>query len=803
MDTSDRRAAAERILGDAGSLLERVAAIWRDELDVSGGTGIVYAVDVDVIMMYADPDGNTSYGAVLSDAADVSPLVTSLLGEYIFHRGFTGLKASPDYESKDPLLLFSEHAQELKGRALALSSAQYDEVLNDLDDPGKRDLLREELASLDREASIDTLMAFVTERASRLTRMLLGRSKTDAAIAQLARLAKGPLLSIANHPAFSGAGALLVPPERGDPSEKGRSLAGRADEWLLSMQQDNQRSSARRSRNFAKDAWVLASLEAVNRDAVERELDRRVVLITGTSRIFEAASREPAAHAGFADFASAYLRDPRALMGLEDFFTSTRHRDSLLRPFRLADWLSILFPNSILERSSAAASSAVAVPSLSVTASSISNVREIVDHSSEALDILIGEGTERKGNFPDDVLEQWRDIVRDTHVQRVLTRDDNEWLDVLRSFSGLDGKTFDDRLDAVVARIAERAARSFAGLYLATGVIGVVQLLDRNARIRGLPALRFDGKSFPVAQQLYDRLSDELFKREGRAESFDLRLLYDELIRSEESHYHAFVLFAYVYASTGRWSAAKALCRSALVVAKTMPRVDGEPASGREAAYFLAVAERRVARDARGLRQSADALALARKRDLLEGEHRSDDPRFASEELALAFTRWQAAFFEDENPDPANLFAYLRSAEEVCRLAKRAGEPRGVRAWVVRQSCTNGLIAALFALELGRHTPQLVGQARDFISTLSMEALAPNLDAEDGAIRYQDEVSDFIWLVAVARFDATRSAAARRELESYQPPRSDRVVVPFEIKRFHLFLRIVGIERADAPLAGA
>ena len=56
---------ARKMLADAAALCGWCADFWRDETDhYSNGVRIHYAVDVDVIMMYADAENNRVYGRV-------------------------------------------------------------------------------------------------------------------------------------------------------------------------------------------------------------------------------------------------------------------------------------------------------------------------------------------------------------------------------------------------------------------------------------------------------------------------------------------------------------------------------------------------------------------------------------------------------------------------------------------------------------------------------------------------------------------------------------------------------------------
>src|SRR5262245_55868761 len=80
-------------------------------------------------------------------------------------------------------------------------------------------------------------------------------------------------------------------------------------------------------------------------------------------------------------------------------------------------------------------------------------------------------------------------------------------------------------------------------------------------------------------------------------------------------NYHAFVIHALAFAIRGHWFGTKTLCLLALGVVDAIPKAERKMRTGREAAYLLAVAERRLAVDVKGLDRSLECLAMARQRE--------------------------------------------------------------------------------------------------------------------------------------------------------------------------------------------
>ena len=789
------------MLADAAALCGWCADFWRDETDhYSNGVRIHYAVDVDVIMMYADAENNRVYGRVFSQADDVSGLVTALVGDFVLQRLVQPFSAADEATTmqSQPLMLIPPHGAELQRVADAISSEEAgltgDEARRFVD---AKDALSVRLHGLSFDAAVEVFLSFLSEHAPKLQNLLFGQSGNAARMAQLNLLPLGRLVGLRGHPAFKGEGCLSPPPLRDAAGRDTSEMLKVADDWYQLMLEGSQQLSPFRRSRVDDDAWVLASLQWANTDAVRRGLKQRLVLITGTPRILDAGKKRKAFHDGFDTFADAYLRDPRAFMGAKQFFAPYKG-DGRDTKFRILEWMAVLFPNAIRQQRMQAQLNMDQGSTVQVDAN-MPDVRAITggEALNPAVDILLSKGYRQVqgAHFPEDALSEWCDVVRHTHSQVVLQRQQDVrsrvLADLLKGLPDSGG----DRFEHLMNCLSKRVQQSFSNLYLTTGVIGVEQLLDSHSSMRGVPALRFDLPEYKDAQGQCDALADQLFKKEGRPKSFDLARMYEQLAKDDDSNYHAHVLHAFVYASCGRWFSARTLCRVALLVVDSLRKADTDRRTGREAAYLMAVAERRLAIDEQKLQLAVSALNEAKRRS--RGDE-VQDVRFASEELAQVVTRQQLAHFKRDDTSNFNPAPVLERAQRLCEAATSGAEPRAVRRWVVRQSVTNGLLAALMAADAGMYSPQTVGSARKLMAILKSERLAPQLStSSEQSQLYPDEISDYIWLVSAAKFESQpRAAEARQVLANWALSTRPQSLLPFEQERYRRFMLLAGVDPA-------
>ena len=817
-----RRESALRLLREAGELGDVCNGYWGDlsrcvELEEE----VSYAVDVDVVVLYTDPKENAPYGRVLSDSTDeVCAAAALLLGDYIVRRMPALLTATANTQRSTSvgLLLISPHDAELQRVGLAISQASLGsrQQFGSLKpSPSQVELLQRYLNN-GHAAAGDS-----TEKVVELlvkTGLLADPYQDGGPKLQLARLEAleaGRFIGPRDHPWFRGPGIEMLPPGRPAKNDTPiqhadyRRLESIADGWHqrlvgIYLERFGSQHVAKRPKNVLSDALVLARLEWMN-EWLARKPDtmRRLVLITGSPTLLEAARQVPSGVAGFNDFASAYLRHPRAFLGakhlaehppLQPEDVSTKHLTVRDTELHLADWLSVVLPRSVQQDRFERVPDGGHLLDTSVRMSFRKPLAEEIEKAWEG-DDAAGGGLRTISDFPDAPKRTFEQALR-RHADRMNAQAAQIWrsswaADIRRVVGEL--RTPDPAL-SIVDLLRRRELASIEALYAKTDVVGAVQLLEPSERMRGLPALRFDAE-YLDAQRQCDDLCGQLF-RPDRPAQFDLNAMEAALRETDPSGYHARVLKAYVFACAGLWFQVRPLCRSALLAVDAIPNKNPDDnRRGREAVYLLAVAERRLASSYAGIEHAEAALNEAVRRNHMPG-----DLRFESEKLAQKVARIQLDHYSRKTGTRENLIDLI---DRSMKLARQALDetPSVVKRWVVRQSVTNGLLLALIAKGPLVQPAQVSGNARELIQLLNKEEQAPDLSVppfNQHRQKYADAVSDFVWLVAVAVFgerkeqrDAAKTALA--EDAGQQRKSSSPITYIERVRQIHL-LELAGID---------
>lgn len=779
-----------QMLEDAAQLAALCADHWVDEesLQAPPGERIHYAVDTDLIVMYAEPWlASVRVPHAFAGAGNVHERVVALLGDLVMRRlDPATADAAIAGAAPGPLIALPPHDEENRRVVLAISrdaAADFERDGASTEDLATR--LADAVASTqDPGEALHRLLGVLEADAPALAAYLNCTAPTEL----LRLLPRGRLVPPAFHPAFGDGERQLrrPPPQLRD--DRLEALRPDADTWYQRLCEGLPAIPPRAANKLRDDAWALAYLQWVNADAASRRLRQRVVLITTNELTLKAGRHVPAAHQGFKDFTAAYLRDARALLGTKHCFAPAPTSET---QFRMLEFLSVVFPNAVQQERSARPQGGVVVEVNADDAQQVAESSELDD----ALNLLIEAQHRAKldGNFPAADLAKWRNVVTDTLKQLVVER---RQLRHEPPWPGLEADCID--VNAFLAALVKRVQQSFADLYLSMGVIGVEQLLDANAKVRGLPALRLDDR-YPGAQAQAERLSELMF-RADRDPDFNLAALYAELRQEDDSNYHAHVLHAFVYASSGKWFQARTLCRVALTVAGAIPEAERAGRLGREAAYLMAVAERRLSNSEEKLAIARAVLQQARG---LDDSAAGSDPRFDAEALAQDVTALQMQHFRGALAGGVDVAGTLARAREL--VDRVDAEPiQSVRHWVIRQAITNGLIASLVAALHKQRLTAEQGQIRDLLLRLSREGLAPGLSADDPPHPCPDEVSDFIWLAAAAHFgEQALRLRARQLLEPLAAREAPEGALPLEAKRRASLLALLGLapEPGDAAPA--
>jgi hypothetical protein len=802
-----------------GDLCERY---WQDQdRRIEQREALVYAVDVDVASMHIAPERTRDEATVFSGARDVDAPMAALLGYFALMRlpGCTSEVEPGQWAEAElpPLLLLPAHADELRGVGLAIARqlrvAHDAESLRQIQHFTRlRQKISAELAKRSGRHAVEYLLGELREHASCLHELLNGGSGAEAESRRV-RAIKGRLCDASTHPAFHGTDGLLTPPSMGADSPASRVLREAADRWRDRMLAGSLALSPRLLDSIGKDARALACVEVINADAVARRLNRRLVLITGTQRLLEAGRQTSAqpSHAGFPSFSAAYLRDARSLMGARLFFWPPR-TEMTDTHFRVQDWMSALFPQRYqqVRPNYSGAGPQAGAPRLQVKVSSADHE---VDRALYSLK-KGGFGSNPNLPFPQSALDEWRSVISGSFESLSLHEEEKLSESFLADASGEESGSI--LLQRLTVQLTRSVQASFANLFLSTGLIGIEPLLAQHLRARGVPALRFDVDPSDIAQRIYLKLADWMFQPE-RPAAVDMREIYEQLTQEDHSSdYRAHVLLAFIHASSGRWVSARTFCRTALVVA-TLATEEGGVRRGREAAYLMAVVERRLATGEGEIDAAKAALALAIER--CNSDLERADPRFSSEAFALSVTAAQLAYFSRAKLLPEGWVAkdQMQRAEALVRDAidyfdrsQASDRPRvslTEKFWVVRQACTNGLLVALLEALAGRSSEDVNRVAKGLMQHLSEHGLVRTLDdplqGPGGSVVFSDDISDFVYLVAQALMgsDPLRGVA-RQRLSTWSLATKDRGRLPFEVQRHTAFMELLGLQ-GSLPAAAA
>lgn len=823
---------AMRVMQEARSLALLCDGFWTDLARCEEEReSVAFAIDSDVVKLYTSPVGNAVYGHIFSDHPPGTAAHTaSLLGDYIVRRmrSCIGVAADGKPSQDIGLIVFPPHAKELQRIALAI---QHDAIQKS----SRRPPMAAELAAeLDDILQSNNPSASDKERAAKILAehgWLLDTESpptADQEHQRLEMLPAGRFLPLRAHPWFADeSGGKLLPPKLPRtlmphtqlPSD-GTRFAQSIDLWyerLLAVHLSDFNSSPTdyRRLKLLTDAEVLAQLEWVNRElASAGNLNRRVILVTGTPTILRAAATVTSPLQGFDSFADAYLRDPRTFLGAKDLapaphqpesprenpLTELRSSEDRIRleniELHLADWLAVFFPRASFQRR-------FDVQRATGTTGSTVRVRFEAPTDEELQALWLGDSEGNPGlsalsGFPDKELstlgESLQQIAQRVWGELASQFNREAWNEIRRRWANV----AQDPAERITMVLRQRELGGIDQVFGLVAKVGAQQLLAPHLKMKGLPALRFDAE-FASAQQQCVLLCDKLFLPGQPDRQFDMAEMESTVNKDDASGYHARVLRAYVFACAGLWFQVRPLCLSALLTVNAIP--DKRPDDrrlGREAAYLLAVAERRLAVNVEGVKNARTALNDARLRN-----HLPSDLRFDSEALAQTVTEIQLKIFSDIGPAKPVDWRVLISLSQQYAEAAKAETPSIIRRWVVRQSVTNGLLLCLMAKHLKVGNAQLAGPARALMKALAEERLAPVLPGgpEQAVQQYADGVSDMIWLVAAAVFDAepARARAARALLESDYTGTHDDQTSFVERARLAALFRLAGVDQPIKP----
>ena len=763
------------MISDAAELMLRCAGYLADRQAEKKGWKVFYAVDVDVVKLYLSPVDRTDYATVFGQAEDAGTreLLARLVGEFIF-RG-SRCAGDTDFE-KRTLFIVPPHNGELESMIFGLSAM----VIKDADDVERKlDVVLAELCNRRKANEPLAVAQWLIDAAPKLVEVFDGKSGPQAELARFEALEESRLLNLERYREAST--NWVFPLLRMEDNENEfETFTNAFSAWKDRLLKYKAHSQKKKS--LVRDAYVLATIELLNeRMSTEH---RKLVLVTGTSGI-QGAARDYLVRQdgeGADSFADLYIRHPQSFMADPAFFGNSSGSEQSLQldgKFNLVEWLNLFFPRVVQE-------GVARTRTAMVDRALLRKIRGGVERGfHDAVNFLATSDPrgELQRHFPESMLDEWKTQVRTTSVSREI--DSGEFSHGQRALALIDWLQFRiDRgftLGQLRDDLANHAVRSLSSLYSSTALLGIWSHIDpRPERIRGIPALRFD-KEYELAQDYCKRVVDAMRasgrnEGEGSAAKVNLAEMYSQLSIIDAIHYHSHVIHALAYATKGHWAATRTLCRLALSAVDGLSEGDKRNRKGREAAYLLVIAERRLALTVKDLDEA--------KRYLREAESREDaaarkDSRFLSEAIAIEVAEVNFKYFlgGDSSSVLSVLEAVIPTAVELfVHIDEDPLKP--ARGWVTQQVLTNVLDLALVAHAANLPLPLTVlNHVRSFVlAALShMDAAESNWNA----------VAEFICLIASIVFETNFAdkLAHLEKLNKLQFP----VYMPFDKVREERF----------------
>jgi hypothetical protein len=819
---------------EAAQLLRFSQQIWRDYDEMADGWELDYAVDTDIVKMYSDPVQMSRYAQVFDkhNRNNADAALADLLGDFILNRWQVNERKLWVISPHDEELFTVMTAIQIKAKDIqdgALGAIE--EVAHQLSVAMRRAASGDSLSATEVLDQLDKVAWSDDNDFLRLLEWIDGKTGPQRELARLGTLPRGRIKNLLHHTYYgtSNQHDSVLPKSQPITDEERKihiefyQILG---EWmsLLRQHQTGQKTASA----LRADARVMATLEWVNTKTPAQD-KRKLLLITGSDYLYKAAQIRQLSTGGRRNnFATAYLRDPRCFVGADGFFAATSHQseEKLLTEqssgLNLGDWLNCFFPEVLKEQRSTTPNEVQHIgdrPKVKFDIlQKLENHPDIHTAVAKLAELHARTYLDRPIQFPNDLYKEWTETVVYSARQRNLDSQYTKpnWREkfdaILQKISHEFSSSFSESVnyEKIKEYLQNEVSSSQEEVTFWASMFGVVTLLVGRGQVTGVPALRFDCGRVD-AQQKIDALFDHLWKSESAAPfEIELKDLYEHLSGEGDPHnYHAHLIHAVIFAAKGHWAGTHHLAMRAWTAAGM---VQGDANSvikatdevrrvirGREAAYLLAVATRRMAKSIDDLENSRGWLSKAEERE--DDDRKSDgqiDPRFLSEKFAIDMAEIQFKCFATTNSRIVDfvLQRKLDQAESILLALERDENDgnsngrasnlrvRSINRWVTRQVCTLTFIAAILTYEKSQRLNESDQQRVMFLlDKFLFEGLSDQKDTSGK--RYPDKISNLCYHVARLLLDSSpqQSQVSRDYLNRYFH-QSDKVAsMTFEVTR--------------------
>jgi hypothetical protein len=564
---------------------EYTRSLLRDKAEQSEGIKILYSVDTDIVKLFtnpvtmAAPRQGRDYG-YLQIFPDDDPAECIARGRIVAEHIFRNLHP--------PLLVVPPLTEEL--------AKQYDEVASQAHDEQFRAQhqlrrLKSELEGARKSNDREELLRIIQKKAPELVRLIEGDDDATAELRRFSTLFRDQLVAsphvfVARRTLDPSILAALLPSERTLSIDL--DLNGYREKWTNVLQKPG------RARATASDVQALAHIQRINTLLPK---DVKLVHITGDSHIFKAG------YEIFDDegvtFTERFLRHPRSFLAEPGILSVNKLLNSSSSELRspassndfseFSEWLIVFLANFWKRNYNEISDLIRLVGSYKTLSQETPAIQEFCRDSPE----VVTKFRARWGDFS-------RDLTLE-HTKKMI-----ESMPYLKGVSAFLKSSFDD-IQTQISDYVDESWRSSFQVATATSY-GITRISTDHASVtprgRSVPLISFDSftnttsavKQIIQADSFVD-LGDKQFAK-----------LFRTIEGDDKSGYLYYLVYATLFSAEGRWSLARILAERSFA---SRHKSRNLLISGREAAYFCAVAIRNSARNVEELDLAEQWISVA------------------------------------------------------------------------------------------------------------------------------------------------------------------------------------------------
>jgi hypothetical protein len=655
----------------------RLSAADRDRQLASTGTAIHYAVDTDLIKLFASPYDMRRYADLLGILDDTS---MTALGRCLSHHVFFG---APGKADREPSLLVPPLDEEILEVYAAVRRDAAKEIASARIQVG--DLLGA-LQRASRKTDAKEIVELVLAR-NDLFNVLFGERFTGH-VNELDRM----------NQLFSEKRLKPVVSDNRFPQPQEfdlRALRNRSEQWfdVLRRKKNPKRSSVRISR----DAEAMSFVEWTNVKLAQSGSRHAIRLVTGDAGLSEIAIQ---ASGEFGPAAHEFVRDPRIFVA--EFPIALRNET-----YDIRSWLRVFL-----------------APLASGEDLDVASVRRFALGEGDDFRSVVIDAFARHHGLRrlDEARMEWTNFAQQSSlVYGMRVKSDTDaargivrllWSDDMNRVR----RAIDDRLISVLGDLS--ATSAVAGIFLSARQPDKREILIPSSR----PGAKSQSPMLFAIKFRDPQTRDKYFSSLKKA-LIDGNIDGMESLNSRDKIYTGHLFYAIFFASLGDWAATANLSRVANLIVENSQMTKQDSLAGHEAAYLLAVAVRHSSRTFAEFREAINALKKAEQR--LSSENETErDLRFVSEKIAQHLFIHNYLIFSprvegEEIPNIPSLRECLNDLQSLLSEAKNVSESEELKLPLLSQISTNILVTFLLLKhKLDVQEPELAPIAREVFNVL-------------------------------------------------------------------------------------